>query len=248
VYTRWLRNIEEALEAGEDVRPLAVEIRAAFDAIPVDRSQSKPRIGLVGEIYVRCNDFANRFVVRRLESLGAEVAVPPVEEWIDYIDHKRREDLRIDRDYRALLVEHAKEWVKERDVRTLSAPFRGALRDFWLEEHTPAVLARASRYIAPEVRGEAALSIGRAVEYAERGFAGIVNVMPFNCMPGTIVNALMRRFVTDHRNIPYLQLQFDGHEQAGEDLRLEAFVHQARQVSLSSHGESHERQSVEVRR
>ncbi len=246
-YERWLRAIEAALEAGKDVRPLAVEIRAAFDAIPVDRSRPKPRIGLVGEIYVRCNDFANRFVVRRLEALGAELAVPPVEEWIDYIDHKRREDLRIDGDWRGLLIEHAKGWIKERDVRALSEPFRGALRDFWLEEDTPAVLARASRYIAPEVRGEAALSIGRAVEYAERGFAGVVNVMPFNCMPGTIVNAIMRRFVTDHGNIPYLQLQFDGHEHAGEDLRLEAFVHQARQISLL-HGESHERPSVEIRR
>ena len=37
------------------------------------------------------------------------------------------------------------------------------------------------------VRGEANLSLGRAVEYGLHGFSGIVNLMPFACMPGTIV-------------------------------------------------------------
>ena len=250
LYARCLGRVEETLETGGDLRKLAVGFRAEFDAVEVDRSVPKPKIGIVGEIYVRCNEFANNFVARKLEDLGAEVWLPPIEEWVDYIDFTRRQDFRVSGDLRKLLVEHAKEWVKERDVRRLSKPFRGAIGDFWREEPTGAILKRASRYLAPEVRGEAALSMGRAVEYVEHGVAGVVNVAPFNCIPGTIVNALLRKFVADHKNIPCLKMQYDGQEQAGEDLRLEAFMHQARQAAgiPPTHGEHHERQGVEVRR
>ena len=249
-YARCLKQAEEAIEATGDAGALTRRFRAAFDAIAVDRSLPRPRIGIVGEIYVRCNEFANNTIIRKLEAAGAEVSLPPAEEWIDYIDWERRADSLTRRDFKSFVFEYAKEWVKERDVRELSQPFEGAIRDFWREEPTGAILKRAAPYLGPEVRGEAVLSMGRAVEYAEHGFAGIVNVAPFNCIPGTIANALLGKFAADHDDIPCLKIQYDGHEQAGEDLRIEAFMHQARQAAATrplSHGESHERQSVEVR-
>jgi predicted nucleotide-binding protein (sugar kinase/HSP70/actin superfamily) len=57
----------------------------------------------------------------------------------------------------------------------------------------------------------------------------MVNVAPFGCMPGAIVNGLMEQFRNDHGGMPVLRLAFDGVEQAAEDTLLEAFVHQARQ-------------------
>ena len=255
VYRRCLDGLDEAIQTGGDLGRLAGEIRAEFDGIAVDRSIPKPKIGIVGEIYVRTNPFANNFLVRKLEALGAEVALPPMEEWIDYIDFERRRDFRRAGNLAAFASEWVKEWVKEYDVRRLTRAFRGAVSDFLFEEPISAVLQRASPYLSPEVRGEATLSIGRLSEYVERGFAGLVNVTPFNCIPGTIVNALLRRFVAEHRNIPCLKMQYDGHDQAGEDLRIEAFMHQARQAAGAeraappqSIGDGHERQSLEIRR
>ncbi|MFW6158746.1 MAG: acyl-CoA dehydratase activase-related protein, partial [Planctomycetota bacterium] len=250
LYEQCLERLERALRGGEKLIPLAARFRRAFERVQVDRSIRKPKIGVVGEIYVRNNDFANNFLVRKLEALGAEVALPAFQEWIDYIDHCRRRDLRLDRNYRAWAVEHVKEWAKEREVRRLSAPFEGAIGDFLWEEATPEILRRASRYLHPAVRGEATLSLGRAIEYAQHGFDGVVNVTPFNCIPGTIVNGLLEAFAADHDNIPCLEMQYDGHDQAGEDLRIEAFMHQARQMAETgpAPGEHHERQGVDVRR
>jgi predicted nucleotide-binding protein (sugar kinase/HSP70/actin superfamily) len=62
-------------------------------------------------------------------------------------------------------------------------------------------------------------------------FEGVVNLAPFNCMPGTIVNALLNRYRADHDDIPVLKLSFDGVSQANEDTRLEAFMHQARTLA-----------------
>jgi predicted CoA-substrate-specific enzyme activase len=231
VYEHCLGLIERTMESGGDLRLVSQHIRESFDAIDVDRSTPRPLIGIVGEIYVRTNEFANRFIVRRLEALGAEVLLPPMEEWIDYIDHMRRYDFRVDRNWMGLAMEHVKERVKERDVRRLSKAFEGALPHFWLEESTAAVLKRASKYLDPAVRGESVLSMGRLAGYAQHGVAGVVNVTPFNCIPGTIVSGLMRGYVADTDHIPHLKMQYDGTANAGEELRIEAFMHQCRQAA-----------------
>jgi hypothetical protein len=65
-------------------------------------------------------------------------------------------------------------------------------------------------YVHHSFEGEAALSVGKAVDYAKRGVAGIINVMPFSCMPGTIAGALLKRMREDHDNIPLLSISYEG--------------------------------------
>ena len=75
--------------------------------------------------------------------------------------------------------------------------------------------------------GEAALSVGKSVNWIEQGFDGIINVMPFTCMPGTIVTATSKR-IREKYKVPWLNLAFDGLEQGTTETRLEAFMYQAR--------------------
>jgi len=53
--------------------------------------------------------------------------------------------------------------------------------------------------------------------------------MPFTCMPGTIVSALLKRYCEENHNIPILNMAYDGQEQTNTLTRLEAFMHQARE-------------------
>ena len=64
------------------------------------------------------------------------------------------------------------------------------------------------------------------VEYHKDGFGGVVNVMPFTCMPSTIVSTQTRRLSADCNEMPILNLSFDGQEDATLTTRLEAFVEQ----------------------
>lgn len=236
VYRRMLDEVCKAIREGHDLESVAPEIRKAFDAIEVDRSEPRPLIGVVGEIYVRSNQFANNFVIRRIEALGGEASMPPLEEWIDYIGWERQRDYRVDRNIKGILIEKLASHYQEKALRKLSRHFKGALDNFLYEEHTPEILERGDRYLNEAIRGEAVLSMGRAVEYFEHGFSGIVNTIPFNCIPGTIVTALMKKFREDHNEIPFLNLVYDGDAQAGEEMRLEAFMYQARQYMLSMAG------------
>jgi predicted nucleotide-binding protein (sugar kinase/HSP70/actin superfamily) len=58
--------------------------------------------------------------------------------------------------------------------------------------------------------------------------SGIINVMPFSCMPGTITGALLKRVRADHNNIPLLTIAYEGQQDSQTLTRLEAFIHQAR--------------------
>ena len=80
-------------------------------------------------------------------------------------------------------------------------------------------------YLTPAVEGEAILSMGRVVEYAEHGFNGLVNIIPFGCMPGTIVSLLLHQFRHDH-GLPVLNVVVEGTKDPSQDIRFEAFFHQ----------------------
>ncbi len=73
------------------------------------------------------------------------------------------------------------------------------------------------------------MSIGKSKDFVRKGVSGLVNIMPFTCMPGTVVNALFKRFREEHNNIPFLNLAYDGQEQTNTRTRMEAYMYQVRQ-------------------
>jgi predicted nucleotide-binding protein (sugar kinase/HSP70/actin superfamily) len=95
------------------------------------------------------------------------------------------------------------------------------------------LLALAAPYLHVSFAGEAILSIGKAVEFYHRGAQGIVNAMPFACMPGTIVTAISKKVRKDFDNLPWLNMSYEGLEGANEYTRLEAFVYQAESFAVS---------------
>ena len=228
VYEKYLRRCEEVVESRGDLPALAREARRELEAVKTDRSRLRPRIGIVGEVFVRCNQFTNHFIARRIEEMGGEAVIPPFEEWVNYITWSRITDARIERNYKRLLVEKITDFIQRREKYRVLNEFRGAIRDFFDEPPSDHVIALGRRYLDPAIRGEPILSMGRCMEYVEVGCDGVVNLHPFNCMPGTIVNALLTKFQKDW-DMPVLKVAYDGLQQATEAVRIEAYMHQCRE-------------------
>ena len=89
-------------------------------------------------------------------------------------------------------------------------------------------------YLHSSFEGEAILSIGKAIDFAKKDMAGLINVMPFTCMPGTIASTILKKVRLDHDDFPFLNLAYDGIEQTSIKTRLEAFLYQARQFREKS--------------
>ena len=231
VYRECLQGLCDLLRRDPKIEEVVEFLRGArrrMDAIPVKGKGSKPKIGVVGEIYVRMNRFSNEDVIRKIEALGGEARLAPLVEWIHYINKMaKRRALRRGhfKTYLGLLI---KEFYQKRDERRLASAFSGAVEEPE-EPPTERILELAGPYIHDSFEGEAVLTVGKTIDYALKGASGVVNVMPFSCMPGTITSAILKRYRELNGNFPVLNMAYDGQEQSNIMTRLEAFMYQARQ-------------------
>ncbi len=231
-----LRRVYEAVRDSQnspkkclaDILLILQDARKWFDQIEVLNPGSKPRIGVVGEIYIRSNRFSNEYVVQGLEKLGAEVWLPPISEWFLYLNVTAKQNSFRNKRYSNLLKTVLTEFIQKRDEHAMDKIFHGSL----INHPEPSIretLKAAKPYLDETFEGEAVLSIGKCADYIKKGVSGLINVMPFTCMPGTIVGAVMKRYREEHNNIPFLNMAYDGQEETSTQTRLEAFMHQTRQ-------------------
>lgn len=228
LYEEGLSKAMLAVEEGAG-KPLAATLRRAADgfaSLPQERAKPRPVVGIVGEVYVRWNAYSNRNLVAQVESLGGEVLVASMAELIYFITFRMKEVARAagkPRDlFQALLVDGFQKTAEHR----LLAEVRHALRR--PEESSSGRIARAIQpYYDATLGTEAVLTMGRAIEYAREGVHGILNVLPFSCMPGVISGGMAPRIRRDLEYIPWLDLPYDAQKETNIRTRLEAFMHQA---------------------
>ena len=83
---------------------------------------------------------------------------------------------------------------------------------------------KASPFLSQNVGGEGRETIGNTVMFAERGFDGVLQLLPFGCMPENIATSILPRVQQTH-DIPVLTLAFDEQTgKAGMVTRVEAFM------------------------
>ncbi|HIC91407.1 MAG TPA: CoA activase [Syntrophaceae bacterium] len=228
VYDYYIKKVCRTIMDRGDLLKVLSAARYCFEDIPLNGRDVKPIVGIVGEIYIRCNKFANEDVIGHIEGLGGEVWLPPFSEWILYTNFMaKRKFLNLGeyRQYMKLLLE---EHVQKKDERRMTRTFHGALKNL-KEPSVNEILKNARPYLHDSFEGEAILSVGKIVDFVRKGVSGVINVMPFTCMPGTIVHAIVKRYRERDCNIPFLNIAYDGQKQTNIRTRLEAFMYQVNQ-------------------
>jgi predicted nucleotide-binding protein (sugar kinase/HSP70/actin superfamily) len=226
IYNDYLGKAYTSLRGADGaVEDVLINARRDFEAIPVYKDDEKPLIGIMGEIFVRCNRFSNEDLIRKIESLGGEAWLAPFEEWIYYVSLMGLRKALIQKDVSAIIDTLIKDFYKKKVEHQYAHYFEGFLKHLH-EPTTRKILEHASPYVPSTFEGETVLSIGKAVDFAANGAAGVVNAMPFGCMPGTIVAALMRAVSRD-LDIPSISLPYDGTESSAIEMQIEAFMDQA---------------------
>ncbi len=222
LYEQYHTKLFTALASGNGaVDPLLEQMKHDFARIP-RTEEKKPIIGLIGEIFVRSHSFSNEELVRKIESLGGEVWLAPIGEWIAYVNTVAYRKALIKKDFPAIIELFTQRFVQRRIEQKMMHRFDDLLKTAH-EPHTEELFEKAAPYIHHSFEGETILSIGKAVDLIQKGAAGIINAMPFGCMPGTIVSAIMKGIVRDH-GIPSISIPFDGTESPTIELQVEAFM------------------------
>lgn len=209
----------------------------------------KPLIAVVGEIYVRTHLKSNQDTIRTLEKYGAEAVNASIAEWVNYTTY---DQLRLAKT--ALRLNLKRFRLKElREALSMYLKYRLTLFYQYMqqrkvyrmvqnyidieEDHKIGHLERAlkkNNTFSFEIGTEACLSIASALEVAHRGYNGIVNIFPFTCMPSNLTSSIAKPLMAK-RNIPYIDVSYDGSFQPGREAALRTFMYQTDQ-HLKTHG------------
>jgi predicted CoA-substrate-specific enzyme activase len=221
IYSEALQEICSSVEQGKNVLPVLKKVRKTLNKVP--RTQNnKPKIGIVGEIYVRSQRFSNGFLIQKLEEMGCETALPSIGEWFFYTNFTRIRNCNWFRQYRrALFTKLFDHYMRWRHNKIYS------LMGLKPESDVVKLLDLAAPVIHQSFEGETILTLGKTIECIREHYAGVVNVMPFTCMPGNIVTTLYKRVKSQYPDFPLFVLSFDGLDHAINTMRLETFVNQA---------------------
>jgi len=222
---KWVKLVETGGSLSEKVE-LMESIGKEFAKVEIDDRVRKPHIGIVGEIYVRSHPFANSDIIRRLEGLGACCSLASLAEWVYYTNFTRKCQAWRRGSWSDYVTNSVQAYYQHKIEVMLAGPLEKRFGRL-AEERVEEVLDLAEPYIDKSFEGEAILSIGKMLEYYKEGVGGVVNVMPFSCMPSTVVSSQTRRVSGECDDMPILNLSFDGQEDATLTTRLEAFVEQA---------------------
>jgi predicted nucleotide-binding protein (sugar kinase/HSP70/actin superfamily) len=228
----WTKRLEQGIEGGDRLEPLMRQAVEAFAKIP-GRSERRPLVGIVGEIYVRQNRFANQDLVRTIEREGGEAWLAPFSEWVLYIGYLDAQGLgNSSEGAKARLAARLRNWFLVRDEHRwmrLTSPLLAERR----EPDVKRILHAGSRFVPMDFVGESILTLGRAEIFARDGASMVVNCAPFGCMPGTMTAGILQQLESE-TGVPVLSLAYDG-EQSGVNDRIATYLSNLRGVESRSH-------------
>ncbi len=232
VYRRQLERVVECIEqGGRGIGRVLKHACADFSRVEVHRTKRKPVISVTGEIFMRDNPFCSGDVVKKLEQLGAETLMSPVRDWVTYSTYRfTRDSRRKGRPWgfaRSKLQGLLQGVIEDRLVRLAEQGGAEMHRDIPVEK----MLQLCMPYLHKDYDGEPAITMGSVAGQCMTGISGVVHILPFTCLPGTLISAVSPRFSQDHDGLPWINIAYDGQEEASVDTRLQAFVYRAEEYA-----------------
>ncbi len=227
VLDKYLAATSEAMRSGGSLIPVLCEAASEFMKIQ-RRDVPKPLILMFGEIYVRNDPFAHSNTDLRIEALGGEVLYTPLMEWFEYVNHSFISKSKDRKQLVDLIKGYSKMKIMKKLRKKLEAPFADFLSDRPGLE--PAEIMEAAKpYMKENIGGEAILCVGAPLAFNQKAaIDGAINIFPFTCLPGTVVTAISKKIRKEHRNLPWLNMAFDGQEDTDNEARLQAFMYQVK--------------------
>ena len=191
LFDKWLEKCKKLTKKSTiyEFKQSIYDMIREFEAIPLDTSKIKPKVGIVGEILIKYHPFGNNFVVNVLEKEGAEVIAPDFMGFIKYVAMNKITNshlLHLDTGKAGIykividLIE-----VLEKDSKiALANSKKGYLPPSdikHLEHSVNSILSSGNQ------TGEGWFLTAEMIEYIENDIPNIVCVQPFACLPNHVV-------------------------------------------------------------
>ena len=247
-------NIEESLEKADfaGIYKQLEKSSEAFSTIKLKRSLSQAKvISLVGEIYVRRDEFSKSDLVKMLEEKEFVVKTAPITEYVYYTNYLMRKNVVNGlslKDKISLQIKEKFQHIIEKRVKKIFAKSK-------LIHYEMIDIDKTINYgkdlISENLIGEAILTTGLAFREILDESCGVISIGPFNCIPSRLADALLNKEMTldgkykfgklskngypkELTNLPFLYVESDGNPfpQITQS-KVEIFMMQAEKVHSS---------------
>ncbi|PKN76627.1 MAG: activase [Deltaproteobacteria bacterium HGW-Deltaproteobacteria-10] len=219
----WRRMIGVAEKNVTQVLPVLKEISDEIARIPLAKKiEDCSKVLIVGEIYVRRDDFAVDELIAHFSRRGIIGKVSNVAEWVYYCDFVRKYELKkklklipwylraFAREFVDLInweIEHAyKKKVVKKVANTLGAT---NLIPKTPHDMNEIMKNTEKHFVSHELYSEISISSGVAATAMMDGYSGIVNISPFACLIGRVIEGLITPWARE-RQYPAISIEIDG--------------------------------------
>jgi predicted nucleotide-binding protein (sugar kinase/HSP70/actin superfamily) len=224
------RDVIDSLRSRVNPRAALRRSSQRFKALELDPGAIPVRIAVTGEIFVRSQPFTSSDLVRAIERAGGEAVVPPFQEWIYHVNRcvrlfqrARGKTVAVWGLRAALAFLRRGERGAERALALPSAPpAQPTLEQIWTEAHRAGFIPWF---------GDASLALGRSIAMRKLGGRGVVNIVPYGCLPGTTAEAVFAARRRHLAGMPVLHLHLDGGPAEDAHAKVRALVDAARSYS-----------------
>jgi len=234
LYQHSLNKVIESIENGSSTLPKILENAGlAFSKLEITDADRKPVVVIVGETFMRDNPYCSSFLVEKLEALGAETIMAPFGEWLVYSSYRYWRDSLWKGDIKGMFKSKIQQWGQHYTGNKLKNSVKSFVemeREIELEE----MIKRSAPYVHKDYDGDPVAALGTAGGLVQTNISGVIYIMPFTCMPGTLVASVSNDFRKDHNNIPWENIAYDGQDATNIDTRLQAFMHQCKEYARQS--------------
>lgn len=149
-------------------------------------------VALMGEIYVRRDDFCCDAIIERLAQKGFVLKTAPAMEWFYYVDYLVKEKLIESNFGLSGKIEFA---VKNFLQKKAEKEIKWILAKSGLYENEPIeiekIMSLGKHLIDQQVTGESIVVIGAALKEIMHSVCGVINVGPFACLPTRIIESIL---------------------------------------------------------
>jgi predicted CoA-substrate-specific enzyme activase len=231
LYELSLAKLIKCVENGSNgLHKVISDIAGDFMAIKVEKSERRPVVAIIGEIFMRANAGCNGDVANKLENLGLEIVIGPFSEWINYSTYRFTRDSRWKNDKIGVIKSKIQALGQDYIADSLLKGIK-ELTDHEKDVSLHDILSLCDPYVNSYYDGDPPIALGSSAALADRGVSGIAAILPFTCMPGTLVAAVSDSFRKDHDNIPFINVAYDGQDSVSLDTRMQAFAFQVKEFA-----------------
>lgn len=212
LHEKWKKICEKSLEKA-DFKEFSKNIENIikdFDNLAI-KDELKPKVGIVGEIYLKYLPTANNNLVELLESEGAEVVVPDILGFFLYcfmdsdFKHKYLGRPFLDALSSNIAVRALKRYLKPVQNALKTTNKFGHLVDIY------EIAKKTSEFVSlGNQTGEGWFLTGEMIELIESGVGNIVCAQPFGCLPNHIVGkGVVKSLKAKYPNANIVPIDYD---------------------------------------